>query len=153
MAMTSVNLSDHKIVKAKILIWNIWSTSIGLNNNSKQPANLFRKQNINNLQVPEIKELFDRGLCENATNFESISRSKTMKECWMIFKNDIHVGRNNPLAGNDWISMATMDKIEELRLNGHLDRVLWKSIQRSQRSDRRIFTEESLRNRCRYERK
>ncbi|CAK9297892.1 unnamed protein product [Gordionus sp. m RMFG-2023] len=72
MAMTSVNLTDHKMIKDKILERNIWGTSIGLNNNSNQTVNTLRRQNINYLQIPEIRELFDRRLCEKAKNFESL---------------------------------------------------------------------------------
>ncbi|XP_065323112.1 uncharacterized protein LOC135930260 [Gordionus sp. m RMFG-2023] len=144
-AMRSINISDHRMIKAKIWIRNLWRVSAGPSYTPHQPTNGLRRQSIRNLQMPEIRDLFDQKLREKVTRFVNISKFNTLEECWMLFKGDIHEASkvlvtNNSLARNEWISTNTLQKIEELRSSNCFDRELWKIIQRSLRSDRRIFT-------------
>ncbi|CAK9302439.1 unnamed protein product [Gordionus sp. m RMFG-2023] len=62
MAMININLSNHRMIKAKILVRNLWGTPIKSNYTINQTTNMFRRQNISNLQIPEIRDLFDQKL-------------------------------------------------------------------------------------------
>ncbi|CAK9293650.1 unnamed protein product [Gordionus sp. m RMFG-2023] len=70
------------------------------------------RQNIRNLQIPEIRDRFNHNLCEKVIRFKDIALSKMVEECWLMFKEDIQeVSRalinNNAPIRNKWISMTT----------------------------------------------
>ncbi|CAK9296292.1 unnamed protein product [Gordionus sp. m RMFG-2023] len=117
-AMTNINLSNHRMIKAKILIRNIWGTFGRTNHTSHLQTNTLSRLNVRNLQNPEIKDRFNRNLCGKIISFEDIAPSKTVEECWSIFKEQINeasraLTNNNAPMRNEWISRSTSLLIEQ----------------------------------------
>ncbi|XP_065315359.1 uncharacterized protein LOC135924235 [Gordionus sp. m RMFG-2023] len=157
-ALRNINISDHKLIKANLLIKNLWGNSQRLPT-SNQPrfspwtnnatSNLPRfspwTTNAKNLLRPEVKLLLGQNLRDRMTAREITSESVSTEACWSSFKsilfgacNDLPNINGSP-SSHEWLSDDTVLLIAELRSLDRRDGALWTTIHRLLRRDRRIY--------------
>ncbi|XP_065315306.1 uncharacterized protein LOC135924186 [Gordionus sp. m RMFG-2023] len=147
-ALTNINISDHRVLRANITVKNLWSyhsgsrqTSIGPNTNLS-PTNITRKPI--KVQTPEDARLFDQILIRKVANFVNITRQENVEACWKLFKSGLTESYNvlpnaTPFSRKEWMANDTLEKINLLRSVNGPNSDLWKDIQKLLRRDRPIY--------------
>ncbi|XP_065323722.1 uncharacterized protein LOC135930855 [Gordionus sp. m RMFG-2023] len=148
-AMTTINISDHKMVVGCLMIKSdLWrNKNTRCNATDRLPRQLDFKDNFNHLKLPLVKDAISTRLSLNIQQFLQSNQNSTLEKCWSDFKcillstcKDFTNIRGPPVS--DWVSPITASKIAELKSKSHRDKDLWKQIQRLLRSDRRKYVAE-----------
>ncbi|XP_065318777.1 uncharacterized protein LOC135926773 [Gordionus sp. m RMFG-2023] len=147
-ALTNMNLSDHRLLRAIIIVKNLWgyhngNRQISISSSATPPCNEITRK-LSKIRTLDDERHFDEILSGKEASYNTI-RLASVEKSWNLFKDAlVDTYRVLPdvslIHRKEWMANDTLEKINQLRTACSSNKDLWKMIQRLLRRDRRVYS-------------
>ncbi|XP_065315707.1 uncharacterized protein LOC135924565 [Gordionus sp. m RMFG-2023] len=148
-AITNMNLSDHRLLRAIIIDKNLWGYHNGNRQSSTRSSatplcnGITRK--LSKIRTLDDARYFDQILSGKEASYLNTIRLASVEKSWNLFK-VVLVDTYKVLPDvslihrKEWMVNDTLEKINQLRTANSSNKDLWKMIQRLLRRDRLVYS-------------
>ncbi|XP_065321393.1 uncharacterized protein LOC135928857 [Gordionus sp. m RMFG-2023] len=147
-ALTNINLSDHRLLRAVIMIKNLCGYHSGnrqsSTSSSATPSCNGITRKLNKIRTLDDARYFDQVLSGKEANYLNTIRLENVEKSWNLFKDALVdtykvLPEVSLIPRKEWMANDTLEKINQRTANSS-NKDLWKLIQRLLRRDRRVYS-------------